>query len=490
MTEIQCQQIQFFLNDQEIQTPIDPELTALRWLREKKGLSGTKESCNEGDCGACTIALGRHEANRFVYRAVTSCILPATQLHAAHVITIEGLGDPSRLHLIQQKILEHHGTQCGYCTPGMVMSLFCLFSETPKPSREEILAALEGNLCRCTGYRSILAAAEAVSLAIAEDPGQWASLIFPDYLPVVQQKLKMNSVPMTAKMIQREDACSVASYDIPRSISELLDGMKRYQDAYTIIAGGTDLMVQANTNDVYGSHYLDTTQIKEFKTIQLQSSQVTIGCAVTFTELMENPMIQQHLPILIQVFAQMASQQIRNQGTLVGNIMHGSSSGDGICALMGLDATLVILSLDGKRRMKLDQFYRGYQKTALKKDEIVGYLEVPVQTGFESFKKTSKRQSVDIATLSSFLQVQTDNKGVVETCRIALGGFGPQTHLAIKSMDFLIGKKFDESIIEPMAHILTDEFILHSNKRGSASYRKKLIENHLRKHFGCLKTGR
>lgn len=488
MKTIHALNISFYLNAQLITTQVHPELTALKLIREHFGLTGTKESCAEGDCGSCTIALGKWENNNFIYRAINSCILPAAKLHRTHVITIEGLSQNKQLHLIQQKMLENRATQCGYCTPGIIMALFCLLTTNKNPTQAEIYSALEGNLCRCTGYVQINQAANAIRKLTAKTKNQTElkQLIFPTYVKQIKSKLKntpKNSLKLKTTKINSNDFTITETYHIPNNLTTAFNLLAKFKSNAKMINGGSDLIVAANIHNDHNQHLIDISHIQSLTKISVTKTKISIGGAVTFAQIAANKSIKQKLPFLVNAIPQIASTQIRNIATPAGNIANASPIADAACILLGLNAKLILQTKTNQRKIALVNFYESYKKTKLKAQEIITAIEIPLpQLKFASFEKTAKRNAVDIATTNSVVTLEFKNK-IITKCRIVFGGVAPYPKLAKKCATFLCGKKLDSKIITQAAQIALQEFQPISDVRGNKDYRALLIKNHLIKHL-------
>ncbi len=473
--------IHFYLNEREMDLTISPDLSALQLIREHAGLSGTKESCSEGDCGACTIAVGKWEYDKFVYRAFNSCIMPAVKMHGMHVVTVEGLGTPVNMHPIQKAMLDAHGTQCGYCTPGFIMSLFCVFSLNSDPDMEEVKASLEGNLCRCTGYEAIFKAVEQIR--------NWRNSnsehhFYPTHFLPIHEKLHTFEKVIEFVQVNGNNIDTVKEYVVPKSMKDLFEVLANMKDSksYRIIAGATDLLVDANIKGQWYPVYIDISTIPELKILKDDPKNIWICAAVTQSEVIESSLIWEKSPILAKAVSKMGSKQTRNAATLVGNIANASPIADGATALLGLGAYVELMSEGKQRSILLEQFYKGYKATDLQPGEIIGCVLVPHQKGFCSFEKTAKRIAVDISTVNSLLNIRIEND-LVQYARIAFGGIAPYPILANQTMEFLVGKKITESVINEAAEIAMQEFKPIGDVRGSMEYRQLLIRNHIRKHL-------
>ncbi|MCL5261365.1 MAG: FAD binding domain-containing protein [Gammaproteobacteria bacterium] len=476
--------IKFYVNNKLVEKNVTPDETALNFFRNELGLTGAKEVCAEGDCGACTICFGKWCGEKFYYQAINSCLFPAVKLHGSHVITVEGLADGNKLHIIQQLMLENHAIQCGYCTPGIVMAMFCLFVNNSAPNKEDIAAALEGNLCRCTGYRAVLSAALNVSKFLAEAKAKAASFL-PVYALEIQTKLKnIDAITHHERPAKIQEI--LCDYCLPNTLNEAFALMAEKQNNFKIINGGTDLMVQANLQQNYPQAFIDVSRIKEMQEISASAGKIIVGGAVTLSQLAKNELIAKKIPAIVSTLRVMASKQIRNLATVAGNIVNASPVADIACMLLALNAELVICAKDGSRKVKLENFYRDYKVTDLNQaHEIIQAIEIPLPYAFCSFEKSSKRVALDISSVNSAVNIDIKDD-VVTACRIAFGGVAKFPALAKKGSEFLCGKKIDTSVIAELQKIIASEFSPISDVRGSAAYRATLIKNHLVKHFNRM----
>lgn len=465
--------ISFFLNGRQTSSIISTHLTALQFLRNNRGLTGTKEGCSEGDCGACTIVIGANKHSKIQYHAVNSCLLPAIRLHGKHIVTIEGIGTPEKLHPIQKAILDFHGVQCGYCTPGIIMSLFGLFINNPTPTKKEILDALEGNLCRCTGYESIIQAA----LSLSRKNKHKKNKTIPDYFIQVNTSL----LNFNEKIILLSDN---KKYFIPLNKRELFNHLAISKDA-KILNGGTDLMVDVNIKKQAYDTIIDISQIEELNFIKYNKKAVLIGANVTLSDLLHNKTIQQNLPLLYQAITHLGSTQIRNIATIAGNIANASPIADIATALLVLNTKLIFMSNARQRKINLSDFYKGYKKTAMRKDEVIYAIEIPLQSCLANFEKTAKRQSVDIASVNSAISIQVKNN-IIKNITLAYGGVAPYPVIAQKTYQYLLNKRIDIKTIKAAQQIAVSELKPISDLRGSTEFRQMLIKNHLTRHFSKL----
>ena len=485
---IRTMHITFFLNDRKVSAEVLPGETALRLLRERFGLTGTKQGCNEGDCGACTVAIGDWEdgGRKWSYKAYTSCLVPAARLHGRHVITIEGLAVAGALHPIQQAFLDHHATQCGFCTPGCIMSLFCLFSRTPSPSPQQIAEALEGNLCRCTGYEAIRDAGRSVAERTVLAAGDIAGRIVPAYCDGVAKQLAGFDQPVGYTEM-KSDGDDCLAYHAPVSLDELFTLLWKIGDCadYRIVNGGTDVMVDANVKGARFKHLVDVTRLPGLRYVRADGPNVAIGANTTLADILDDGTVAANLPLLRATAARMASAQVRNAATLAGNLATASPIGDAAMALLALNATLVLATKMGERTIPVEKFYKGYRQTELCAHELITAIEVPAQTGAWDFQKSAKRAAVDISSVSSAMVARLDGKTVAEI-RIACGGVAPTPVLLTTTMALLQGKQVKGTLVEQAAQAAAAEVAPISDVRGSKEFRGALVRNHVVKHLSTL----
>jgi len=476
--------ISFYLNDKECDISVNPDMTALTLLKNVLGFTGLKESCSEGDCGACTIAIGELKDSGLTYRAFNSCILPAAKLHGKHVITIEGLSDGEKLHIIQEMMLENHAVQCGYCTPGIIMSLFCLFSRKQTPDESEIFQALEGNLCRCTGYESVRLTGKSIISKIQQDIDKWKQIILPAYVSQIEKKMHIFEKKIEYKIGDNYENRDTLGYFLPQNLPELYNIMDKIKDckSYRIVNGSTDIMVDVNIKRAFPVYLIDISGIKELNFIQEKDEYILIGANTTLTQILESSLIQEKLLVLSSTVSKMSCTQIRNTATLAGNIANASPIADGAVALLGLDSQLVMLSKNGERRIPVEKFYKDYKMTDICPHEIIGRIEIPVLKGFYSFEKSAKRTALDIASVNSLCFLQTKNN-IISDCRFAFGGIAKFPVLAKKCTEYLLNKNLEPEIIQKAANIAAEEFKPISDIRGSADFRRLLIKNNIIKHL-------
>jgi len=466
----------FHRGSAERMTLPSPDMTLLDWLREKRGLTGTKEGCNEGDCGACTVVLGRLEEGRLVRRAVNSCITLLGQIDGAELITVEDLAAGGTLHPVQAAMVEHHGSQCGFCTPGIVMSLFALWLDSGQaPSREIVIERLAGNLCRCTGYRPIIDAARAA----CGDGGahDWA----PEAVAALQTLGKDEPVFIG------DDAQFFA---IPNSLDEAALLAERHPDA-VLLSGASDvgLLVTKRLRRLHKIIWLG--RVDALRAIETKADELFIGAGVHLETL--RPMLASIDPDLGELMRRFASTQVRNQATIGGNIANGSPIGDLPPALIALDARLTLRLGAQSRMLPLTDFFVSYGKQTRRPGEIVTAIHLPRLKPNELFRcfKVSKRLEEDISAVMGAFCLRIEG-GQIDSARIAYGGMAGVPQRAAKCEAALIGQRLDDEAVRAVAQqALEQDFTPLSDMRGSAAYRmrsaKALLTRAL-EEMACLRA--
>ncbi len=468
--------IRFVLDGEvmEIQNP-DPTRTVLQYLREDLRRTGTKEGCAEGDCGACTVALAEldESGERTAYRAGNSCIQFLPTLDGKELITVESLRDgDGTLHPVQQAMIDSHGSQCGFCTPGFIMSLFVLYQHNTAPSRTDVDVALSGNLCRCTGYRPIIDAAQAMY--------EWP-------VPAAVDERRTDRL----MAIQRQQALSVDSngrrFFAPRLLDDLAALYGEYPDA-VLLAGGTDvgLWVTKQMRELETVIYCGS--VPQLGRVERSNTHLEIGAGVTLSTAM--PAIFEHYPELEELFLRFASPPIRNAATLGGNIANGSPIGDSMPALLVLESTLRLRRGRSSRDIPLQDFYVDYQQTALRPGEFVECILIPLPDGKSQLRsyKVSKRFDQDISALCGAFRVQL-NGPIVTGIRIAYGGMAVTPKRASRCEAALLGAEWTEESVRRAGLALDDDFAPISDMRASSAYRRKVCANLLLRFFADTQSG-
>jgi len=461
----------FWLNGQWTEVEVDPDRTLLEVIRGPLGLPGTKEGCGEGDCGACTVVIGSPEGSRVRYRAVTSCLVPAWSVHGRLVITVEGVGTPENLHPVQQALLRAHAVQCGYCTPGVVMSLLALFLDNPAPSDEEIRAALEGNLCRCTGYAPIRDAAESLRAGIAG--GTWSrEQVRPPWLGEVEEALREDGGRT------RPEGDRWKSPGTPGEVDRLLAVLG---SRATLVNGATDVQVARRVRGIRPEVWVDLSRVEARREVAIEEDRIRVGAAVRLEDLRR--VLEPVLPPLAETIRTMCSRPVRHLATLVGNLVNASPVADTVPMLMVLDASVRIRGIRGSRVVPVSRFLKGYRTVDRAPDEWVEAVEIPRPAGaFLHFEKASRRRELDIASVNSALLVRWDGDRVAEA-RLAFGGVAPTTVLCPGAAERLRGRPWTREIAEEAAAIAASEVTPIGDVRGSAEYRRRLVHHLVLAHF-------
>ncbi|TCD11296.1 xanthine dehydrogenase small subunit [Oricola cellulosilytica] len=438
--------IRFVLNGKTVEFAVRPDTTALDLVRLHAGLTGTKEGCAEGDCGACTVLLRRGDGPR---QAANACIMTAAQLDGTELTTVEGLKHDGALTPLQDAMAQNGSSQCGFCTPGIVMALTGLIEENPEPEETAIHDALAGNLCRCTGYRPIV---EATKVAAKAKPASIARSVLPP--------------------LRSEIAVGGCVLHQPGDLAGLLELRGRYPDA-VLLAGGTDLGVARADYHSGWDRIVSTAHVRELRAITATRDEWTFGAAVTWEEVLAT--VADDYPSLATLIRRFGSTQIRSMGTIGGNIGTASPIGDGPPPLIALGATITLASrADGERSILLEDFFLDYRKTAMRPDEVIISVTLPRLKDGELFRvyKLSKRYDQDISTVCGAFWLRMEGDTVSE-CRIAYGGMAAIPKRAKSSENKIIGRPLDSESTRAAVEALSDDFSPLSDWRGSAEYRMK-----------------
>lgn len=446
--------------------------TLLDWLRVHAKQPGTKEGCAEGDCGACTVVLERIDPDGSVISsAVNSCLTMLGQADGLGVRTVEGVAsDEGELHPIQSAMVETGGTQCGFCTPGFVMTAYAFFaSQSEKRDLPSIHDVLAGNLCRCTGYRPII---DAILKVAAQ-----------------QQNLIANTrsdLAFALKEVSRvQSACfehENQRFFAPRTLAEALELRSRYPQA-TVLAGGTDLSLLVSQKREKIPLIIHVANVGELERIEERTDTLIFGAAVTYTEALD--ILAQHYPELHTYLTRLGSRQIRNMGTLGGNIGTASPIGDTLPILLALGARVhVVSTARGRRDLAAEQFLIGYRRTTLEADELIEAVVIPKPSAgaILSFDKISKRRDQDISTVSGAYRLVIQDGIVHEAC-LAFGGMAATAKRALNAEKVLIGRRFDTDTVAAAGEALATDFQPLGDWRGSAEYRLTVAKNLLRRFY-------
>jgi len=452
----------FLLNCNNIEENVPPGELLLDIIRGNRGLTGTKEACREGDCGACQILLGKLINNRIHYQAVNACLLPAGAIAGHHVITIEGLNS-EQLSPIQRALVENGAIQCGFCTPGLVMALTGFFLNSTLSDESAALDSIAGNLCRCTGYTGIKRAVGTLCLQFdlsasplerrIKDLIAWQ--ILPGYFATVADRLNQYSANNTSEPLENA----------------------------VLIAGGTDLFVQKPEKlHSQALHFLSNDSLQPL--IRKENTDCVINALTTIEQIRTSPLLQSCFPLLAEDFKLICSAPIRHRATLGGNLVNASPIGDLAVFFLALDAKLTLLSGSQTRLVLLQQFFQDYKQIDLKPGERLLEIrfEIPTQHERFSFEKVSKRMHLDIAAVNSAMLIQ-EQAGKIDKVHISAGGVAPFPLYLAKTCAYLFGKTVCLETVKTAAKIAQNEIAPISDTHGSAQYKRLLLQQLVYAHF-------
>ncbi|GAB2568265.1 FAD binding domain-containing protein [Spirosoma areae] len=453
----------FILNNKQVQTTLLPGTTVLDFVRYHQHLTGTKIGCREGDCGACTVMVGELKNGELRYRTATSCLMPLGNAHGKHIVTIEGVNRDD-LNPIQQAMSDESATQCGFCTPGFVVSMagFCLSEK--EPTSENAIAAIDGNICRCTGYKSIERAAGRVVNRLAErsgeDPLQFAvnQEILPAYFSTIQERLQALALHLNGEL-QTENSTAQR------------------------VGGGTDLYVQKH-DEIKDAAIQFLSNNLDLKGISQAGNQCMIGPSATVTDLLESAVMQSYFADLKQITKLVSSTPIRNMATIGGNFMNASPIGDFTIFFLALDAILTLSNGITMREVPLRNLYTGYKTLDKQPDEFLDKIRftLPDATTRFSFEKVCKRTHLDIASVNSAMYISVDNEAIKDI-KISAGGVAPIPKRLPKTEAFLRGKVILEAIVIDAIAIAQTEISPISDVRGTEVYKRLLLSQLIKAHF-------
>lgn len=451
--------VRFILNNKLIHTESPPGMTILDFIRYDEGLKGTKIGCREGDCGACTVIEGELINNALNYKTIVSCLTPLGNINGKHIVTIEGvnMAAPSP---IQDALIKNNGTQCGFCTPGFVISLTA-FLLSDDNSYEKARAAIDGNICRCTGYKSIEHAAKEIS----DLKSKYKSENSLDYL------VRKGFIPAYFQSIQER-------------LSQIPDSNKNPKDAQIIVGGGTDLMIQ-KPDEVYEQELGILSGSGNNSEITIEENSCTIIGGATATDIMQSELLQDYFPNIQDHFKLISSTPIRNMGTLAGNIVNASPIGDLSIFFLALDANLILLDKVGAERIiRLRDFFVAYKKLKLKKDELIKSVvfQLPDKFTLFNFEKVSKRQFLDIASVNSAIKLKFKNQKIIDA-HLSAGGVNPIPFYLKNASEFLLGKAIAPDTVIQVNEIAQKEILPISDIRGHKDYKSLLLRQLIFAHF-------
>jgi len=465
--------IRFILNHHDVTLKtVGASDTLLDYLRLERRLTGTKEGCAEGDCGACTVLVGRMHGGALRYEAVNACIRFLATLDGCHIVTVEHLsGDNGTLHPVQQAMVDCHGSQCGFCTPGFVMAIYALWMQNPDPSEGEVETALQGNLCRCTGYEPIIRAA--LTLTKTGNPAN-------DFLILERQKI-------TARLADLADGQRVEVEKdgdraiLPADVADLAQALGQNPQA-TIIAGATDVglwvtkFLRPITPAIFIGH------LDGLKQIEVTDTHINIGAGVTYTD--SETALTDAYPHLENYWRRIAGWQVRNMGTVGGNIANGSPIGDAPPVLIALGAEITLRLGQAQRQVLLEDYFIDYGKQDRAPGEFVEAIHIPLRApdSRHAAYKISKRRDEDISSLAVGFNV-TVTDGAITAANIAFGGMAATPKRAVLAEAALIGQPWGEEAFIAAAKALPRDFTPLTDWRASAEYRLKAGQNLFKRFY-------
>ncbi|CAG9798537.1 unnamed protein product [Chironomus riparius] len=503
----------FFVNGKKIndESP-DPEITLLRYLREKLRLCGTKLGCAEGGCGACTVMISRYDrcAGIVKHFSANACLMPVCALHGMSVTTVEGIGNTKdRLHPVQERIAKAHGSQCGFCTPGFVMSMYALLRNTPKPDMKELEVAFQGNLCRCTGYRPIIEGYRTFTKEYAcgmgdkcckvtgngcngevEDklfePSQFAPYN-PSQEPIFPPELKLTD-QYDKEVLKFSNDRGVIWYR-PTELQELLAFKKEHKEAAKIVVGNTEVGVEVKFKHFDYKYFVNPSQINALNQIDVLRDGIKIGSAVTLSDIQiflqkqVNELPESETRIyksIVEMLHWFAGMQVRNVASIGGNIMTGSPISDLVPILMAANAELEVESLDGGRRTVImnEKFFTGYRRNIINNSEVLISVFIPKTSNNQHFLayKQAKRRDDDIAIVNAAINIKFEDRAkIIKEAKLAFGGMAPTSVLATKTAEKMSGKVWNRELVEIVNKSLLEEIPLSADAPGGViSYRRSL----------------
>ncbi|WP_371494583.1 FAD binding domain-containing protein [Kitasatospora sp. NBC_00374] len=461
-------------------SPVAPHTTVLDFLRER-GLTGAKEGCAEGECGACSVLVARPGVNKPTdWVAVNACLVPVAALDGQEIITSEGLatagepGMPPTLHPVQEEMAVRGGSQCGYCTPGFVCSMAaeyyrpdrCAYADSADSTDREQgpngfdLHALSGNLCRCTGYRPIRDAAFAVGMPTDSDP-------------LARRREQSPPTPVATEYVQDDSVFLRKS-----TLAETLQLLRERPDA-VVVAGSTDWGVEVNIRSLRADCVVAVDWLSELRELRVESDYIEIGAALTLTEIERR--LDGSVPLLAELFPQFASRLIRNGATLGGNLGTGSPISDSPPALLALEASVVLADADGEREVPLAEYFTGYRQSVRRPGELIRAVRIPLPLlPITAFHKIAKRRFDDISSVAVAFALDIKD-GIVRKARIGLGGVAATPIRALTTEAALEGRPWTAEIAEAAARVLQAEGTPMNDHRASAEYRSAMLGQSLLK---------
>lgn len=454
--------IQFILNDKNVATALPAGTLLLDFIRYQQHLTGTKIGCREGDCGACTVLVGEIKNGELVYRSATSCLMAIGNAAGKHIVTVEGT-NVQGLNYIQQSFAEEGATQCGFCTPGFMVSLAGLALQKGEPSHQSAVDAVNGNICRCTGYKSIERAVGKVAMKLSERKSAG----------IINFAVENNFLP--GYFLGIHERLAQLTADLPEA----------GKDA-RLLGGGTDLYVQQHDAMTHAAIQFMNSK-PELKGIVQQDNICYMGATVTVTDIAESPVFQQHFSSLPEYIKLVSSTPIRNMATVAGNFVNASPIGDLTIFFLALDAQLVLTDGTSSREIPLRRLYKGYKQLDKRPEEYIEkiYFTLPGHNHKFHFEKVCKRTHLDIASVNSAVSLRMKGDMIAEA-HVSAGGVGPVPAYLEKTSSFLTNKVIDLSVINEAVIMAKEEITPISDARGTASYKRFLLGQLIKAHFISL----
>lgn len=468
----------FYINGKEHRVKGEHAFLPLSsYLRYVEGATGTKVVCEEGDCGACSVLLGEVSGEEIAYKTVNSCIQYLYQVDTLHIVTIEGLKYAGELNPVQESMVNCHGTQCGFCTPGFVVAMCGMFDQKKCATAQEVKDCLTGNLCRCTGYVSIVESGIAVN---GESIISLNELYPPDFIreALVQASTREARVTDGAKSVY-----------IPATLQQAL----RYRlenPGAAIVNGGTDACVNMNKRDYEPENVLSFARLHELRSISVENGKLVVGGTATLAQLEQ--FANENVPELHELLWLFGSPQIRNAGTLAGNIANASPIADTPPFLFVMNAELELTSSSGTRTVHITNFYTAYKKFDLRTDEIISRIFIPLPRTGELLKlyKVSKRKHLDISSFTAAFRLSLGKDNLIDDIAVCYGGVGPIILRMYRTEEYLRGKPFVIETFQSAADIALSEITPITDVRGSKEFRNQLARNILLKFFHEVRESR
>jgi xanthine dehydrogenase small subunit len=450
--------VRFILNETEVSSENPPGRSLLDYIRSMD-LPGTKSGCREGDCGACTVLEGTLINGKVIYKTIASCITPLINVIGKHIVTIEGLNMKS-LSPVQKAIVENSATQCGFCTPGFVVSLSAHSLSTLRSDKENVITSISGNICRCTGYKSIEKAGYQISELLSKknikDPVSW--LVGEKYLPEY-------------------------FLNIPQMLNALKPESRQNKKHVIHVGGGTDLMVQ-QPEDLIEINLNPLIEKSEIKGIWVKKNTCFIGAGSTMSDIEMSPVLLKMLPELSSWFKLISSEPVRNMATIGGNIVNASPIGDLTIIFLALNAKVIVDSKKGEQTIPLNELYLGYKKINFQKGDILKYLTFDLSADplLFNFEKVSKRRHLDIASVNTAISIKL-GKNIIKECFLSAGGVSPIPLFLEKTSGFIINKSVSAATLIEANEVLQKEIFPISDIRGSEDYKRLLLRQLFFAHF-------